>query len=198
MVFIFHVRVSTIVHSDSLYNKIQSFPYQLDGWQGKDLVITQAVVSDLKTSNLLVRRYIQKKFNASADVYLVYSAGSSVFHPPEYCYIGLGEAELLRRSRGWIVADRGDVPYTMLEFRSKIKGEKFFVAYWFLSRSQATANYYMQRFLNFAGNLGFFENEWLLIRVTLVPGRPDLSDFHSFFDPFLQEIHRAGREILRP
>lgn len=69
---------------------ISAFPYNVMGWQGKDLPVTEKEYAILETRNLVSREYK----NAAGEkllLFIIYSeTNRAVFHPPEVCLIGSG------------------------------------------------------------------------------------------------------------
>jgi len=69
---------------------VASFPMVVDGWQGRDLTITDKEYTILETKNLISREYTNPA-GGKLFLLIIYSeTNRSVFHPPEVCMIGGG------------------------------------------------------------------------------------------------------------
>ena len=69
---------------------IHTFPYEIDGWKGQDLKITEQEYEILETRNLISREYVNSE-GQRVDLFIIYSeTNRSVFHPPEVCMMGGG------------------------------------------------------------------------------------------------------------
>jgi EpsI family protein len=69
---------------------INSFPYTVGDWKGKDIEIKDYEYEILETRNILLRDY-QNSSDDRLNLFIVYSeTNRSVFHPPEVCLIGSG------------------------------------------------------------------------------------------------------------
>jgi EpsI family protein len=69
---------------------INTFPMVVDGWQGKDMPITEKEYAILETRNLISREYTNPA-GGKLFLLIIYSeTNRSVFHPPEVCMIGGG------------------------------------------------------------------------------------------------------------
>jgi len=69
---------------------VKTFPYQVKGWTGRDLKITEKAYKILETRNLFSREYANVN-GEKIHLFIIYSeTNRRVFHPPEVCFLGSG------------------------------------------------------------------------------------------------------------
>lgn len=125
-------------------NKILEFPYNLGDYKSRELSLEQNVYKILNTDTIVARMY--SKAN-QIPLWLIVVYGEEdrqSFHPPEYCYLGAGNVELLKKNVE-PVSLKTEVFYanTLL---FKVPHCKELVFYWYTAGSQMTASYYKQQF----------------------------------------------------
>ena len=181
-----YISYSGIEKNSRFIEKAKNIPYNIDGWQAKDLPITEQVYKDIQTYDAILREYTNPAYKFSVIVYTVFSSGKNPFHPPEYCYIGVGEDVITRKQAISIPAGNRKVPLTVLKLRSRRKQKEFYVFYWFMNKNLATNNYYLQRILGVFSRLGFMNSPWIMVRAAVY--------FHNVKE---EEIFKQVRLILQ-
>jgi EpsI family protein len=122
-------------------------PYQLGDWQGKDASISSAEMQDIQdnlgTDKIILRHYINSK-KQYVQLYIVFSQKNRTsFHPPEYCYIGSGSAELTSKKMQTINFEGRSLDINRLLFQTP-KGRQL-VVYWYQVGNKMFASYTRQQ-----------------------------------------------------
>ncbi|MBM3254107.1 MAG: EpsI family protein, partial [Candidatus Omnitrophica bacterium] len=139
VLFISSARKTSIING-----RLLNFPMKLGNWSGKILPMDARVYQILGTDKVLFREYVNPQ-NEKVWFCIVYGEQNrQSFHPPEYCYLGGGNAELL---------DKGKVALRLNEKRIinvnkllfQIGKYKQLVLYWFTAGNKMTENYYKQQ-----------------------------------------------------
>ncbi len=126
---------------------IHTLPLVINGWQGKELAISERDYSILETRNLIFREY--DKEGRKIYLFIVYSeTNRSVFHPPEVCLIGAGVAIENKTSQKMSVKD---IEFMMNKLDLAEDGRKEVALYVYKAGSFYTDSYYLQQ-LYFAVN----------------------------------------------
>ncbi|MFH0771231.1 MAG: exosortase C-terminal domain/associated protein EpsI [Candidatus Omnitrophota bacterium] len=124
--------------------KLLQFPMNVGGWSGKDLPVDSRVYDILATDKVLLREYSNVK-NEKIWFAVVYGEQKrQSFHPPEYCYLGSGNAELLDKRRIAIKLDEKSF-MDVNELTFLLGDKKQLVLYWFSAGDKMTPSYYKQQ-----------------------------------------------------
>lgn len=167
---------------------------EIKGFKSKELDVAPGVFGELKTRNLRVRSY-KKKGLPEIILYLVYEEGPASFHPPEYCYIGIGEEEISSRKKRTLKIGKEVLIYNIVQFRSHLTFNRYAVIYWFMSKNIVTSNYYLQRIFRIFSSLGFLERDWTMVRLTLLLDDFKLEEVIKNLEPFLANIYLKVKEL---
>lgn len=121
---------------------IHKFPHVVDGWEGKDLAITEKEYDILETRNLIAREYTAPS-GAKLELFIIYSeTNRSVFHPPEVCLIGSGITTVDKKTEE-IASDKGSFLTNKLYLE---KGPmKELMLYSYKAGNLYTENFYLQQ-----------------------------------------------------
>ena len=123
--------------------KINSFPYTIGEWKGKDLPLTEQEYKILETRNIMNREYINSK-GEKVWSFVVYSeTNRSVFHPPEVCLIGSGVAIIDKKVA--TVSRKAGKPFTTNVLSMEYSGSKGVTLYSYKAGDLYTDNFYLQQ-----------------------------------------------------
>jgi EpsI family protein len=122
-------------------------PYKLGDWQGKDASISGSEMQDIQqtlgTDKIILRHYVNSK-KQYVQLYIVFSQKNRTsFHPPEYCYIGSGSAELTSKKLQTIKFESRSLDINRLLFQTP-KGRQL-VFYWYQVGDKMFASYTRQQ-----------------------------------------------------
>jgi len=123
--------------------KMIEVPYKIDKWQGKDIELDERILQILGTDKVILREYRTPE-NDVIWLYIVYCEKDRTrFRPPEYCYIGSGEAELIERDLVNIPISKESLLVNRLIFQTP-NGMQM-VLFWFMVNEKMFASYYKQQ-----------------------------------------------------
>lgn len=118
-------------------------PYEIEDWRGKDIELDEEIFRILGTDKVILREYRTPE-NDIIWLYIVYSEKDRTsFHPPEYCYIGSAETELIKREIVTISLKKGKLFSNKLIFQMP-KGQQM-VLFWYMVDNHSFASYYRQQ-----------------------------------------------------
>jgi EpsI family protein len=145
--------------------KLLEFPMQVGEWTGTDMPMDKRVYEILGTDKVLLRQYADKK---DERVWLAVVYGEQKrqsFHPPEYCYLGGGNVELLNKEITKIKIDeQKSMDVNKLTFQ--MGKYKQLVLYWFTAGDLMTENYYKQQIYFVMNQLKYRKSGGTLVRVS--------------------------------
>jgi EpsI family protein len=172
---------------------IHHFPKTIDGWNSRELLITDDEYAILETRNAFVREYTNQD-GRSVRLFIVYSESNrKVSHPPEICYVGGGVTVL---SKTEVFANNPDLGYLLKANKLHLEqGSTEQVAfYWFKAGETYTASYWKQQILIAIKTLFGVPSNSAMIRVSTVIVDEDrasaeqlVKDFNTFIIPNLQK-----------
>jgi EpsI family protein len=172
-----------------------SLPYEFGDWIGKDAAIStvemQEIQDNLGTDKIILRNYVNSKGD-HVQLYIVFSQKNRTsFHPPEYCYIGSGSAELKSKEMTSLELDKKTLNINRLIFQTP-KGRQL-VVYWYQAGKRMFASYTRQQMylaLDVLRNRPF---EGFMIRLSTVDQQSNqdiplyINDFITYLIPYLEE-----------
>ena len=122
---------------------INTFPFKMGEWVGKDIEIGEYNYKILQTRNLIVREYNHPS-GARLNLNIIYSeTNRSVFHPPEVCLMGSG-VEILDKKTEKIQGRNGETIFTNKIFLEK-EGMRTVSLYCYKIGGFYTENFYLQQ-----------------------------------------------------
>jgi len=134
---------------------IRLFPYEIAGWQGKDLEITEQEYDILETRNLISRKYVNSS-GKRIYLFIIYSeTNRSVFHPPEVCMMGSGLKIVDKRIEQ---IDSGEHRFSANKLYTQKNNYRGLALYCYKAGRLYTDNFYLQQFY-FALNQLFGKNK---------------------------------------
>jgi EpsI family protein len=141
--------ISSLKRTPARDVRILSFPMELAGWQGadvefKDKEYLKRVYEILGTDKILIRSY-RNSGGERISMQVVYSDQKrQSFHPPEYCYLGSGNNEMLYRGKVDIDLGGGE-SFSANESVYQVSRNKVLMLDWYTSGDIMTGNYYKQQ-----------------------------------------------------
>ncbi len=149
-------------------SRILEFPASLDGYHSKDISLEQRVYDILNTDSIICKEYSKGK-QTPVWLLIVYSEQDrQSFHPPEYCYLGGGDVDLLDKRIEVLDLDNRQLDVNKLFF--KMPAYKQLVCYWYTAGKKMTSNYYKQQLFFMREQMKRKKVGGTLIRVsTIVP-----------------------------
>ena len=141
--------ISSFKRTPSRDVKLLEFPLKIGEWTGTDMKFEdkeyeKQVYAILGTNKILLRSYADARKERAA-IQVVYSDQKrQSFHPPEYCYLGSGNNELLETGKAQVTLDGGK---TLSVNRTvyQIKRGKVLMFDWYTAGDLMTENYYKQQ-----------------------------------------------------
>jgi EpsI family protein len=129
--------------------KLLEFPLKIGEWTGTDMKFEnkeyeKQVYAILGTNKVLLRSYADAGKDKAA-IQVVYSDQKrQSFHPPEYCYLGSGDNELLETGKAQVVLDGGKA-LAVNRTVYQVKRGKVLMLDWYTAGDLMTENYYKQQ-----------------------------------------------------
>ncbi|MDA9101197.1 EpsI family protein [Omnitrophica bacterium] len=163
---LFPVAKPSSFHIDEQIDPLfQSFPMQIEGWQGTEHPVDERTVEILETRNILSRIYESPK---GEQVHLLLVASEKdrrVAHPPEVCYIS-SNFELLDKKQEVIESDQGGIPVKSFIARNeRFPSDVQRVLYLYKVGNKLTTSYYSQQIQFAVDSLTRDESKILMIRL---------------------------------
>lgn len=145
--------------------KLLEFPIQVGEWAGKVMPMDKRVYEILGTDKVLLRQYADKK-DEKVWIAVVYGEQNrQSFHPPEYCYLGGGNVELLDKEVSKIaIGEQKFMDVNKLIFQ--MGRSKQLVFYWFTAGGLMTENYYKQQVYFVMNQLKYRKSGGTLVRIS--------------------------------
>jgi EpsI family protein len=175
--------------------RILEFPMKLDGYQGKDLPLEQKVYDILNTDTIILRKYSKEEQQIPIWFLIVYGEQDRTsFHPPEYCYLGGGDVEIL--NKGVEILDLKEEQLSVNKLLLKMPAHRQLVYFWFTAGKKITSSYYKQQMFFVMEQMKRNKIGGTLIRVsTAIPegqteeqAKQRLIDFLELALPKIKEI----------
>lgn len=160
VLFVYNLKKTPLPES-----KLLSFPMEVGQWTGKDMPADKRVYEILGTDKVLFREYVNPQ---SEKVWIAVVYGEQdrqSFHPPEYCYLGSGEVELLDKGKVAVTLDdKESVNTNKLLFQ--MGKYKQLVLYWYTAGNKMTDNYYKQQLYFVLDEIKYRNSRGTLIRIS--------------------------------
>lgn len=126
---------------------VNSFPYQVGQWQGRDLGVEEEEYQILETRNLVLREY--RKNGKKISLFIVYSETNRlVFHPPEVCMMGSGVKIVDKKIES---IEHGSKKFSVNKLYVAKDGNRGLALYCYKAGNLYTDNFYLQQ-ISFAFN----------------------------------------------
>ncbi len=149
-------------------SRILEFPAKLDEYQSKDLSLEQRVYDVLNTDTIIFKEYSKRKQIPIWFLVVYGGQDRTSFHPPEYCYLGGGDVELLDKKIEILDLDNRRLDINKLFF--KMPTHRQLVYYWYTAGEKMTSSYYKQQLFFMTEQMKRKKVGGTLIRVsTIVP-----------------------------
>ena len=166
----------------ALKNNLNSFPLEINGWQGRNISIDPETVKMLGTEDYLNVDYF-KPGKEAISLWIAFFPDQTKAspHAPLTCLTGSGWRVL--QSKTVEVAPGRSVSYLLIE----LEGSKSVVYYWFLQEGRWVAGIYGNKF--FSGLSGFLRGrtDGAMIRL-ITPAKPDIAAARARLDGFLKAV----------
>ena len=177
--------VSSLKQSSPMNVKLLEFPLDIGFWKGKVLPPNEKVNKVLGTDKILMREYI----NPQKEIVwfcVVYGEKNRIsFHPPESCYLGSGNVELLDKGIEKVKIDeQNQIAVNKLLFQ--MGREKQLVLYFYTAGNRMIANYYKQQFYFVLDEIKYRKSRGALVRVSTPLINDDIEDAFRRLTHFLQ------------
>ncbi len=186
------MRIGSTEKVEVVEKRIDTFPYTVGGFQGKDIEMSQGIVDELNTDAHIFRRYLAISGDA-ITLYIGYYGtrkGGRSKHIPLSCYPGSGWSILESRTSEFDLLINGQERRERLNFLRVKKGtEEELVYYWNqvmgdkILSSGIQMNYY--RFLN---KILYNRNDGSFVRVS-IPLSTTISNDSRKLLSFVREIY---------
>jgi len=176
-------------------SKILEFPAKLDGYKSEERPLDERVYAVLNTDTIFFREY-SKKDGLPIWFLIVYGEQDrQSFHPPEYCYLGGGDVELLSKEVEILELSSGELDVNKLLF--EMPNYHQLVFYWYTAGKKMTSNYYKQQIFFVMHQLKRRKVGGTLIRVsTVVPETETIDEASQRIGDFLNLALPKIKEIL--
>lgn len=141
--------ISSFKRTPSRDVRLLEFPLKVGEWTGtvmkfEDKEYEKQVYAILGTNKVLLRTYTDAR-NERVAIQVVYSDQKrQSFHPPEYCYLGSGDNELLEAGKARIALDGGKA-LAVNRTVYQVKRGKVLMLDWYTAGDLMTENYYRQQ-----------------------------------------------------
>lgn len=157
--------IESLKKAPALDVKLLEFPMQVGEWTGKEMPMNKQVFEILGTDKVLLRQYTDKKDEKIWFAVVYGEQNRQSFHPPEYCYLGSGNVELLDKQITKLKVDeQKSMDVNKLTF---LMGKhKQLVLYWFTAGGKMTENYYKQQLYFVMNQLKYRKSGGTLVRVS--------------------------------
>lgn len=175
--------------------RILEFPAELNGYKSEEVSLDEKVYEILNTRTIFFRQYSR---DGEIPVWFLVVYGEEdrqSFHPPEYCYLGGGDVEILNKGVEKIDLENGQLEVNRLLF--KMPEYKQLVYYWYTAGEKMTANYYKQQIFFMMEQLKRKKTGGMLIRIsTIVPETETEEQAAKRISDFLNLALSMIKEIL--
>ncbi len=189
---IFGVLFITSSHNkaSAINTNILNLPNHIGTWSGKEVAMDERVYEILGTDKVLFREYTNPQ-KEKVWLCIVYGEQNrQSFHPPEYCYLGSGDAELLEKEKVNIaIVDKGRMSVNKLIFQKD--NFKQLVLYWYTATNKSTSNYYLQQLQLLINEIRGRRNGGALIRISTFIIEDSASEATNRIERFIKEADQV-------
>lgn len=178
--------IESLKKAPALDVKLLEFPMQVGEWTGKEMPMDKRVYEILGTDKVLLRQYTDKKDEKIWFAVVYGEQNRQSFHPPEYCYLGSGNVELLDRDKATLKLDnQKSMDVNKLIFQ--MGKYKQLVLYWFTAGDLMTENYYKQQIYFVMNQLRYGKSGGTLVRVSTTVINDDVKGAVERSQRFIRE-----------
>ncbi|MFH1855957.1 MAG: exosortase C-terminal domain/associated protein EpsI [Candidatus Omnitrophota bacterium] len=145
---------------------VLNFPAKFDGYESEEISLDEKVYDILNTRTIFLRKYYKE---GEMPVWFLVVYGEEdrqSFHPPEYCYLGGGDAELIEKKVDTFDLSSGELDVNKMLF--KMSGQVQLVCYWYTAGKTMTASYYKQQMMFVAGQIKGEKTGGTLMRISTI------------------------------
>jgi EpsI family protein len=192
--------ISSLKRAPARDVRILSFPMELAGWQGadvefKDKEYLKRVYEILGTDKVLIRSYRNSE-GEKVLIQVVYSDQKrQSFHPPEYCYLGSGNNEMLYRGKVNIDLS-GKEAFSANESVYRVSRNKVLMLDWYTSGDVMTGNYYKQQLFFVLNQFKHAKSGGSAVRVWTVVSGDDEAGALERCKKFIKEVVKVLPDYL--
>jgi EpsI family protein len=132
-------------HSTALLQPLSAFPFDVDGWRGRQGAAFDADTIKVLGADEYLNRIYEHPATAVASLYIGYYGSQQqgdAIHSPQNCLPGSGWVPVSRIRTTLSVGDR-DVPVN--RYIIEKRGERQLVLYWFQGRGRVVAGEYVNK-----------------------------------------------------
>jgi len=143
------LKIASLKRMPSRDVKLLEFPLKLGEWAGNDIRFDdkeyeKQVYRILGTDKVLLRVYSDSR-SERVSMQVVYSDEKrQSFHPPEYCYLGSGNNELLEKGKVRLTLEGGE-EMAVNKAVYQTKRGRVLLLDWYTAGDLTTENYYKQQ-----------------------------------------------------
>lgn len=161
-------------------------PYEVNNWQGKDIELSEDIFQILGTDKVMLREYRNPE-DDTIWLYLVYSEKNRTsFHPPEYCYIGGGNTELIEKDLVKIPIGEESLLANRLVFQTP-RGMQM-VIFWFTADKRMYASYYKQQLDLVLNTIKGKESQGVMVRLSTYVQTEDKEEEFKKMKIFIKDL----------
>lgn len=171
---------------------IHQFPKSFDGWESKELTITDEEYAILETRNAFARRYFNNQ-GQEVMLYIIYSQNNrKVSHPPEVCYTGGGMSVTGRKivdissDASGSSKNKNSLQANQLSLEQGNSKELSY--YWFKVGDSFTPSYWKQQLLIAVKSLTGKPSSSAMIRVSAIVNQGDVKKAEVEAESFIKTI----------
>lgn len=153
---------------------LSSFPRTLDGWNSRDVALTQDVLETLGAGDFLLRNYSDPSGRQDVFLFVAYfpsqRAGDTI-HSPKNCLPGAGWMPV--RADRITIKVPGRKPFQANRYLIARGDERQLVFYWYWAHNRAVASEYAAKFYLVTDSIRMRRSDGSLIRLStpLAPGQ---------------------------
>ncbi|MDD5644860.1 MAG: EpsI family protein [bacterium] len=165
--------------------KIMDFPLNVADWTGKKEAPEQSVIDILGTDKILLMEFSNKK-NQRVLFSVVYGEDNRLsFHPPENCYLGSGETELLSKTKDKVCIDE-NIMLEVNRITFQMGQSKQLVLYWYMAGDRMTSSYYEQQFFFIFDQIRERKSKGALLRVATIIRQDNEEEAYRILTDFMK------------
>ncbi len=145
---------------------LNSFPSQLNDWQGTDLAIPSEVLGVLGSGDFLLRQYQDKRSSNSMELFLAFFPSQrtgDTIHSPKNCLPGSGWYPV--ESNRIIISAPGHAPFLANRYLIAKGDDRQLVVYWYWAHNRAVASEYWAKFFLVKDSIQLHRSDGSLVRV---------------------------------
>ncbi len=166
--------------------KIMDFPLKIGDWTGKKEPPEQNVIDILGTDKILMMEFANGE-NQRVLFSVVYGEDNRLsFHPPENCYLGSGQTELLSKIKDTVyINGKRELEVNRIIFQ--VEQSKQLVLYWYMAGDRMMSSYYRQQFFFILDQIKERKSKGALIRVATIIRQDDEEEAYKILNNFIKD-----------